>query len=126
MQTREIQHNRWSSFFDDFSQLNRGKRVNVETMVDRRQPPKPAVRDQPLLAIVTTADAPGITEQVEVIAGGVPVIQGICCVSNPRHVWVGEENGELIAVQIESGDGSQTIIRFEPPRHGMPGGFTIA
>lgn len=126
MRVQEIQHQQWPRFFDDFSHLHCGKHVNVETISQAGLSSASRFSDQPLVGIISAPDVPGLGERIEVIVGGQPTCQAAHCVTNPRHVWLGEEDGWMVAVQIESEDGSMTVVRFEPPREGMPGGFKIA
>ena len=128
MQIREIEHDRWRSFFNDFSQLHHGKRVSVESKQVGSLAAKPSLFDQPLIGIVSVCDVPGIAERIEVIAGSSAAdSEAAYRVANPRHVWLGEEeNGWMIGLQIECADGSITMVRFEPPREGMPRGFNLA
>jgi hypothetical protein len=56
-------------------------------------------------------------------AAGAPATHAI---PKPSRVCLAEESGRTVALQVESGDGSITMIRFEPPRENMPEGFTIS
>lgn len=126
MRVKEIEHRQWPRFFDDFSQLHHGKHVNVETISQGTLRTASRLCDQPLVGIIDARDVPGLEERVEIIVGGQPSCQAAHCITNPRRVWLGQENGWMVALQIESDDGSMTIVRFEPPRESMPSGFKIA
>ena len=70
MQTREIPHGQWQSFFDDFGQRHRGMHVNVETIAEGDV--KSELRDAPLVGIVAAKPKTGGEDWIEVIAGDSP------------------------------------------------------
>jgi len=47
-------------------------------------------------------------------------------IARPSRVRLAEENDDAVALQVDSDDGSVTMIRFEPPRENMPEGYTIS
>jgi hypothetical protein len=48
-------------------------------------------------------------------------------IAEPSNVRLAEEeDGQAVALQIESADGLITMIRFEPSPENMPPGFLIA
>ncbi|MDB5357870.1 MAG: hypothetical protein JWN24_4323 [Phycisphaerales bacterium] len=126
MRTREITHQRWQHFFDDFTQLHEGEHVNVETISQASFGVKSLVCDLPLVGIIGADPKSGSGEWIELITGDSPDAQASCCVAHPSRVVIAEEeDGQAVALQIESADGLITMIRFEPPREGIPQGFTI-
>ena len=126
MRAREISHERWQYFFNDFSRLHQGEHVNVETMGKDRGRAKSKLCDLPLVGIVEAGRKAGSNEWIEVIAGDAADRQRTLAVAHPSRVVIGEEHGHAVALQIESSDGSITMVRFEPPCEGMPAGFTVA
>ena len=126
MRTREITRERWQHFFDDFTRLHQGEHVTVETLGKGRIGAKLQVCNLPLVGIVGADPKSGSGEWIELIAGDSPQTQANCCVDHPsRVVMAEEENGQAVALQIESTRGSVTMLRFQPPREGMPPGFTV-
>ena len=126
MRTREISSERWQYFFDDFTQLHHGEHVNVETMGEGGLGVKSQLCDLPLVGIVDADPKAAPGEWIEVIAGDSPDTQATFSVMHPSRVLVAEEAGQAVALQIDSADGSVTMIRFEPPREGMPEGYKVA
>lgn len=126
MRVREISHDRWHPFFDDFTHLHHGEHVNVETM-ERGGPGVIAnMSDLPFVEILGADSRAGIGEWIEVIAGESPKAQATHCITKPSHVRLAEqEDGRAVALQIESAEGSVTMIRFEPSREGLPAGFRV-
>jgi len=124
MQTREIPHGEWQLFFDDFGQRHRGMHVNVETIAEGDV--RSELRDAPLVGIVVAKPKTGGEDWIEVIAGDSPDACATHAIPKPAHMWLAEEeNGRAVALQIESTDGWATMIRFEPPREGLPPGFML-
>ena len=127
MRTREIVYEQWQLFFNDFTQLHQGKHVNVETMGDGDFGVKSRWCDLPLVGIVCAHPQPGEDEWIEVIARDSPDTHSTYSIVKPSKVQLAEEeNGRAVALEIESGDGSITMIRFEPSRENMPQGFRVS
>jgi hypothetical protein len=126
MRTKEILAAEWPPFFDDFTQLHQGERVNVETVGNGELGVTSHVRDLPLVGIVAADPNAGTGEWIEIIAGDSAQTHSTHSVPNPAHVRLAEEeNGQAVALQIESAKGLITMIRFEHTSEGMPPGFTI-
>ena len=126
MWTRDIACDQWQSFFNDFTHLHRDEHVNVETIRRDDHGVEPRLCDLPLLGIVSARPQFGQAGWIEVFAldpSGAPAAHAI---ERPSRVCLAQENGQTVALQVESADGSVTIIRFEPPRENMPSGFTIS
>jgi hypothetical protein len=126
VRTREISLDQWRSFFDDFTHLHHDEHVNVETIGRGDAGVRQRLSDLPLLGIVSAPPTPGREQWIEVVArdpSGVPATHAI---SRPSRVRLAEEDDLAVALQVESADGSVTMIRFVPPRENMPVGFTIA
>jgi hypothetical protein len=126
VRTREISFDQWQSFFNDFTQLHQDEHVNVETMRQGESGVRSRLCDLPLLGILSAHPKSGQEQWIEVLArdpSGAPATHAIV---NPSRVRLAEENDHAVALQVESDDGSITMIRFEPPRENMPEGFTIS
>jgi len=127
MRTRVINYQQWQPFFSDFTHLYQGQHINVEKMRKTGGDVRACLCDMPLVGIVATSNEHARHGSVEVIArqsdDGPDASHSI---ENPSNVCVAEENGHAIALQIESADGSITIIRFEPSQENMPAGYAIA
>ncbi|HTL27939.1 MAG TPA: DUF5335 family protein [Tepidisphaeraceae bacterium] len=126
MKTREIEHDRWQPFFSDFTQLHQGKRVHVETLGGGFGA-RSELHDQPLVGIVVVNTETPDEESIEVVAAADPKQRTDHCIDHASRVRVAEEeDGACVALEIESADGTVTMIRFEPPREGFPIGYRIS
>jgi hypothetical protein len=126
MRTKEILADQWSPFFNDFTQLHQGERVNVETLGNGEWGVTSQVHNLPLVGIVAGDFKAGIGEWIEIIAGDSARTHATHSVPNPAHVRLAEEeNGKAVALQIESAEGLVTMVRFEYASEGMPPGFTV-
>ena len=126
MQTREISHDQWQSFFNDFTQLHQDEHVNVETIGQGAFGVQSKLCDLALLGIVSAHPKSGQDEWIEVVARDASGAPATHAIARPLRVCHAEENDDAVAIQVESADGSITMIRFEPPRENMPEGFTIS
>ncbi|HEY1923451.1 MAG TPA: DUF5335 family protein [Tepidisphaeraceae bacterium] len=127
MRTKEIRVEDWPPFFSDMTQLHHGERVHVETLWKSDGRVIPHVRDLPLVGIVAAEPKAGAAEWIEIIAGDSAKTHASHSIANPAHVRLAhEDNGQAVAIQIESSKGSITVVRFEETCEGMPAGFTIA
>jgi hypothetical protein len=126
MRTKEITSDRWALFFDDFTQLHHGERVNVETLGSGDMGVTSHVRNLPLVGIVAVDPKAGVGKWIEIIAGHSAQTHATHSVPNPAHVRLAEEeDGHALALQIESAKGLVTMLRFEHACEGMPPGFVI-
>lgn len=127
MRTQAISYAHWQRFFDEFSHLHQGEHVNVETMLQGDRGVKSELRDAPLVGIISARPKSGEDELIEVIARESPDGHATHSIERPTSVRLAEEeNGQAVAIQIESAGGDITMIRFEPPIENMPEGFTVA
>ena len=125
MQTREIPSDQWRTFFTDFTRLHQDQHVNVETMRQLDHGVESRLCDLPLLGIVSAPEH-GQGEWIEVVARGPSGPPATHSIAMPSRVCLAEEHGDAVALQVDSADGSVTMIRFEPPRENMPAGFTVS
>ena len=126
MKTRDISCDQWQSFFNDFTRLHQDEHVNVETIRQGRSGAQSKLCDLPLLGIVSGFSRPGQEEWIEVIARDASGAPATHAIEKPSRVCLAEEHDQAVALQVESADGSVTMIRFEPPRDNLPQGFTVA
>jgi Family of unknown function (DUF5335) len=126
MRTRDISYDQWELFFNDFSALYRGQQVNVETIAENGAGAEPNLSGMPLVSVVATYCKSASDERIEVIARKSRDTCATHWIQRPRKVCSAEEDGRQIAIQIESADGSITIIRFDPPKENMPAGYRIS
>jgi len=112
MQTREIPHNQWRSFFNDLSTQHRGHPIELcvrDAGADQR------TQSERLQLVGLTDDPKNADgEQIEIFTGDMPVGHLTHMIGQPRRVRVGSPDDAAPAqqVEIESGDGSRTLIRF--------------
>ena len=132
METREIHYDQWEPFFNDFTHLYQGRHVNVETFSAAEGEAEAHVRsrlcDLPLVGILCAHPAVNEAESIEIIASDQrdPRAAPGHVIVNPQKVQLAEEeNGQAVALQIESADDVVTILRFQPSRENMPAGFKI-
>ena len=127
MRTREISIDDWSLFCNDFTRLHHGERVSVERSASAGLGVTAHVHGLPLVGIVAADPADGTGEWIEILAGDSAQSHATHSVLNPIHIRQAEEdNGQVVALQIESAKGMTTMIRFEHASQGMPAGYTIA
>jgi hypothetical protein len=127
MRVRDVAHDRWQRFFDDFTHLHAGEHVNVELIEAGVVGARRRVHDRPLTAVAVAGHEAGMDEFIEIIADAGPGLHAVHRVERPETLVVAEEeNGQPVAVQVVSKNGEITIIRFEPPRENFPEGFTVA
>jgi hypothetical protein len=109
MRTREIPRTAWRPVFDALSRSYDGAMVSVEINDDRIGAQKEG-ENRPLRGI--SADDTGIS----VFLGGGPQRHLDHRITNPRKVWFAEaEEGALVAIEVEDGSDTRTIVRFRSP-----------
>jgi hypothetical protein len=129
MRTKEISRERWPQFLGDFTQLHHGEHVSVETIGEGAFGVRSELSDLPLAAIATAEPKAGgdAEEWIEIVAGDAPATQTTHAIPHPSRVVVADEgDGKGAALQIDSANGSITMVRIEPPLEGLPPGFTVA
>lgn len=109
MHTRKIPENLWRRTLDDLSRAYDGAIVSLEIMGDTLGAESEAV-NVPLHGI--TSDRSGVTIRVSRPAG----IHLEHTVAHPRDVRLIEtDEGALMAVEIEEGEGTHTLLHFRSP-----------
>ena len=129
MQTRQIPYEQWQTFFSNFNYLHQGEHVNVETIGAQEsgsKGAKGALCDLPLVGIVSAQPKAGHEQWIDVIARDGSGAHSTHCIAGPATVQLAEEeDGQTVAIQIESANGSITMIRFEPSVENLPPGFRV-
>ena len=114
MNTREISREQWVPFLDQFSEAHRGQRIEVR-ILNKATGDQIGAEQLPLVGITDDYKS-SEGELIEVIAGDNPQEHVTHAISHPIHVRIAErEDGSPVAMQIESDDGSSTLVRFLPP-----------
>jgi hypothetical protein len=113
--TEEIPRNRWIDFLDELTREHQGDPVVVEVF-DSEIGAQTQARDMPLQGI--SADVrPAGEHDVSIIMGNEPNPPLTHMVPQARHVRVERsDGGNAESVEIEAGDGSRTLLRFQLPR----------
>lgn len=112
MQTIEIGSDRWSQALSEFSVMHEGWLVSVDVLTPALGA-QPEVRDLPLVGVVAEPRNEG---RVTIAAGGPSTGQMTHMVPSPARIWIERaDNGADVALQIESTDGTKTIVRFKTP-----------
>jgi len=109
MRTREIPSDEWTAFFDEFSRRHRGWLAKV-TVLDPRLGAQVEAAGLPLQGIVADARGHGIA--IGLGSGPDDFARGV---RRPTRVWVelaGERDEAVAAIEIESADGTKTILEF--------------
>jgi hypothetical protein len=115
MLTTEIPRTHWSNFFDKFSKQHEGWIVTLEVLggdIGAQE----AVARLPLVGI--SAELQGPASRLEIMVGGRPEAHFTHIISMPKRVWLKQpEEAAHEAVEIESADGTTTLVHFHhiPP-----------
>jgi len=110
MQTREIPRDEWVAFFDSFSRQHEGWLVRLEVFGSDIGAQVEA-EEMPLQGIA--ADLKDGEETISIIIGEAPEQHVAHSIAAPTHVRLEEtEQGAQEVLQIESADGSTTLLRF--------------
>src|SRR5262245_34897178 len=112
MQTQQIPRDEWLRFFDGFSRRHRGESATVVVMGARLGAQIEANR-MPLEGIVAPVEERG---PISVFLGAAPPRSNLEHeIRDPGQVWVDRsDDGDEEALNIESGDGTKTLILFRP------------
>ena len=123
MRTREVPSDQWASFCEQFSRIHRGKPVNLTTM-GRELGAQTNARNLPLVGM--TAERPTAGGYIELMLGDAPAAHLAHSVERPSHLRVAEWNDDYsAALQIESEDGSVTLLQVGPQAEILPPGVIL-
>lgn len=112
MQTIEIRSDRWSQALSEFSAVHDGWLISVDVLAPTLGA-QPEVHDLPLVGVVAEPRNGG---SVTIAAGRSGAGQMTHIVQSPARIWVERtDDGADVALQIESADGTKTIVRFTTP-----------
>jgi hypothetical protein len=111
MRTLEISRGEWAAFFDSFSRRHEGWLATVEVLGEEVGAQTEA-RELPLVGVSAELKG-GEDDAVSIILGGARGDHITHTVTRPDRVRVEQaEGGADEALQIESADGSRTLLRF--------------
>ena len=107
MNTKGVKQSDWTAFFDAFSRRHQGWRARL-TILDPKLGAQVEAVELPLQGIVADERGRGITISLGERTGDMEH-----AVRHPRRVWIelGEDGSEA-AVEIESTDGTKSILEF--------------
>lgn len=110
MRNRLVPRSEWFRFFGDFSQRHQGRATTVYVLSSQLGS-QVAARNVPLEGIVSRAEADG---PISIHLGSAPPGPNLEHeIEDPRQVWVElSEEGAEVALQIESEDGTKTLLSF--------------
>jgi hypothetical protein len=123
MQTVEIQPARWSRALAEFSALHEGWLISVDILASAIGA-QPELHDLPLTGVVAERQKTGDT--ITISAGRSNESQITHTIHWPTRVWIERtQEGADAAMQIESAEGTTTILRLKTPARpetvdGMP------
>ena len=122
MQTVEILPARWPQALAEFSALHEGWLISVDILTEAMGA-QPEVHDLPLTGVVAERQKAGDTIT---ISAARPAGQITHTIHAPTRVWIERtHDGADVAMQIESAEGTTTILRLKTPARpetmdGMP------
>ena len=114
MRNRQVPRSEWFQFFDAFSRRHQGQATTMRVFSPKIGSQIEA-RELPLEGIVSPAGAAG---SLSIHLGSAPPKTNIeHHVADPNQVWVEiSEAGVEEALEIESQDGTKTVMEFRAPR----------
>jgi hypothetical protein len=116
MTTQEIDRGEWEFFLDAFSRQHEGWTVTVGVL-DRNGEARVEATDVPFEG-VAVGGAGESRETISVMVGGTPERHVTHTVTSPVRVVLdqsGPERGLGETLEVVSGDGSRTFVRFHAP-----------
>ena len=114
MRNRLVPRSEWSRFFDEFSRRHQGQQTTVRVF-SAKIGSQIEARNLPLGGIVARADATG---PLSIHLGSAPPQPNLeHYITEPNQVWLEtSEAGIEEALEIESQDGTKTVLEFQAPR----------
>jgi hypothetical protein len=120
MATRAIPRERWKEFFDSLSRDHHLRDVTVQVS-DPELGFQIEMRAVPLVGVSADLLAGG-GPRIEVMVGRTEADHTTHSVLDPKAVNLDEgEQGEPLALEIEAGSGSKTLVLLKPSAFGEPG-----
>jgi hypothetical protein len=109
--TKSVPQERWSEFFDQFSDGNRGRHISIE-IITPELGTEELIQNSPLMAMVY--DKPGKGNDL-VIETGKDTVTYAHTVDSPTEVLTGQsESGRMLAVWISDATGTKTLVKLQP------------
>jgi hypothetical protein len=109
--TKSVPQERWSEFFDQFSDGNRGRHISIE-IITPEFGSEELIQNSPLMAMVY--DKPGKGNDL-VIETGKDTVTYAHTVDSPTEVLTGQsESGRMLAVWISDATGTKTLVKLQP------------
>ena len=123
MQTVEILPARWPQALAEFSAMHEGWLISVDILTEAMGA-QPEIHNLPLTGVVAERQKTGDT--ITIAAGRSEAGQITHTIHSPTRVWIERtDDGADVAMQIESAEGTTTILRLNTPARpetvdGMP------
>jgi hypothetical protein len=112
-QTIEVQPARWSQALAEFSALHEGWLISVD-VIDPAIGAQHEVRDIPLIGVAVEPQRAG--GLITIAAASRDGEQITHTIHSPTRVWIERtDKGADAAMQIESAEGTKTILRLKTP-----------
>lgn len=109
MQTVKVPRTEWIGTLNEVSRKHRGEPVSLDVLGESIGA-QPELRDLPLVGL--TAEPGG--GAISIAAGGSADDHLTHTIQSPTHIWIERsDEGADAALEIESADGTKTILRFE-------------
>lgn len=110
MRTVEIARKEWIGALDEFNRKHQGALVSLDVLGPSIGA-QPELRDLPLVGI--TAE-PGNQGTISIAAARSADDHLTHTIQSPTHIWIARsDEGADAALEIESADGTKTILRFQ-------------
>lgn len=107
--TKQIPAEQWGEFFDTFTNGNKGRLIKLE-VIDREMGDETPVENMPLWVPIYDPVGKGNDLTVEI---GRDEIAYSHTIEAPNEVWQErDDNGKVVALEIKTEDGTQTILQL--------------
>lgn len=107
---KSVPQDRWSQFFDLFSNGNRGRHISIE-LIDSEIGNETLIQNAPLRALIYDRPGKGNDLAIEV---GKDEVTYAHTVDAPTEVWTGQNaDGVMMAIQIADATGTKTLIKLQ-------------
>jgi hypothetical protein len=107
---KSVPRDRWSEFFDLFSNGNRGRHISIEVISSEVGTQK-LIQDAPLMALVY--DRPGKGDDLAIEVGKDEVTYAHT-INSPVEVLTGQDSdGLMMAIQVTDTTGTKTVVKLQ-------------
>jgi hypothetical protein len=125
MQRCEIPPEHWTQCLDRFNRMHVGRPAHVCTSGAPAGCASNA-DDLPLIGVTAGDRAPGNVGELHVMVGGPGAPHDDHLVPRPRRLWMADWNdGCSSLLEIDSDDGSTTLVQVGPPEQLLPEGMIV-